>query len=210
MEKEINLISNLAENWRKNEINTNIRFYGDQNQRLFPTGYTWEQVKLINGTVIYLDENYRNSEQILGFSNQLLELQNNYINKHDARHNKIKSFKSVFSADKPRILIVDNINSGLKTLSEINEIVQITTNDNSLRSFLRQRPTVISMAEDNSEKYKFINYERLSLLEISDAKGMEFFSNICFCGDIPLVFSVFCVVFDRAGTEEDDQAPFAL
>jgi hypothetical protein len=50
-----------------------------------------------------------------------------------------------------------------------------------LRSFLRQRPTVISMAEDNSEKYKFINYERLSLLEISDAKGMEFFSNICFC-----------------------------
>ena len=181
MEKEINLISNLAEYWRKNEINTNIRFYGDQNQRLFPTGYTWEQVKLINGTVIYLDENYRNSEQILGFSNQLLELQNNYINKHDARHNKIKSFKSVFSADKPRILIVDNINSGLKTLSEINEIVQITTNDNSLRSFLRQRPTVISMAEDNSEKYKFINYERLSLLEISDAKGMEFFSNICFC-----------------------------
>jgi len=181
MEKEINLISNLAEYWRKNEINTNIRFYGDQNQRLYPTGYTWEQVKLINGTVIYLDENYRNSEQILGFSNQLLELQNNYINKHDARHNKIKSFKSVFSADKPRILIVDNIDSGLKILSEINEIVQITTNDNSLRSFLRQRPTVISMAEDNSKKYKFINYERLSLLEISDAKGMEFFSNICFC-----------------------------
>lgn len=181
MEKEINLISNLAEHWRKNEINTNIRFYGDQNQRLYPTGYTWEQVKLSNGSVIYLDENYRNSEQILGFSNQLLELQNNYINKYDARHNKIKSFKSVFSADKPRILIVDNINSGLKILSEVNEIVQITTNDNSLRSFLRQRPTVISMAEDNSEEYKFVNYERLSLLEISDAKGMEFFSNICFC-----------------------------
>lgn len=181
MEKEINLISSLAEHWRKNEIKTNIRFYGDQNQRLYPTGYTWEQVKLVNGAVIYLDENYRNSEQILGFSNQLLELQNNYINKHDARHNKIKSFKSVFSADKPKILIVDNINSGLKILSEVNSIVQITKNDNSLRSFLRQRPTVISMPETNAENYKFVNYERLNLLEVSEAKGMEFFSNICFC-----------------------------
>ncbi|MEY4573534.1 MAG: hypothetical protein RLZ10_2824, partial [Bacteroidota bacterium] len=182
LEREVAFISKFANQNRKIGIKTNVRYFGDLCQRIYPTGFMWEQIPKHNGGTKSLSLNYRNSNNVLEFSNQFLELQNKYGSEKDVRK-FIKELKYVGISDgeKLRIHVVENAEDSLNILKFVNDQIPYRQYGNSLRKTLMQLPVVLVSSNSKINDINFSNYHNLLILEIYKAKGMEFYSNICFC-----------------------------
>lgn len=182
LEREVVFISQFANQCRKNDIKTNVRYFGDLCQRLYPTGFMWGQIPKHNGDVENLKINYRNSNNVLEFSNQFLKLQNRYVSEKNARKFATEiDYIGISDGEKLRIHVVNDKEEALIFLKSANDQIQNPQYSSSLRKTLTQLPTVLFSSDCKIKNLNSSKYPNLLILEIAKAKGMEFYSNICFC-----------------------------
>lgn len=181
LKEELILVCDHAQKLRTNGINVNVRFFGDLCQRLYPTGYMWEQVRNLGGNIKYLDVNYRNSSEILKITNQLLHLQSKYISSTDTKNFSNIQYKGTFEGPPPRALVVEDFQEAIKFLDYANNKILPSKVENSILKAIAQYLPVLSTSEKPLQGFLYAKFHNLLMLDITRAKGMEFFGNIIFC-----------------------------
>jgi mRNA-degrading endonuclease RelE of RelBE toxin-antitoxin system len=166
---EITTLLQLGKSWRELGHATTSLILGDLNQRIQPTGFHWDKLKL--GKEICLKYNYRNSQKILEFANQFLEIAKTYGGRKLPTPGESESGVEV--GESVRLL---ECTCDAEAWDFLRQLMRQTTQPENQRYLLRNLANAVKVISPHSG----VESENLIMLNAEAAKGREFDACIAF------------------------------
>ncbi len=171
---ELQAIIAVCKSWIEQGHQTYLWLLGDLNQRINPTDFTWNQLKIRNS--VELRRNYRNSRQILEFANQFCEIGQKISSSVGAKKlPEPAKPEDAFEVGEPvRLVLFDTKQQALEFLRKLAGETNKEENRRHLLHDLANAVKVFSTKPLNSS-------DNLLILNPEQAKGREFEACVAFC-----------------------------
>lgn len=166
---ELTTLFHVSKFWRELGHKTTNLILGDLNQRIQPTGFHWDKLKL--GREICLTYNYRNSQQILEFANQFLEIAKTYGGKRLPAPGAAELGVEV--GEPVRLLEVPDRTAANEFLKKL---FRQTSEPEKKRYLLRDLANAVKVISPQVRT----GSENLIVLDVESVKGKEFDACIAF------------------------------
>ncbi|MEM7555491.1 MAG: hypothetical protein AAF378_15605 [Cyanobacteria bacterium P01_A01_bin.84] len=176
---ELQALIAVCKSWIEQGHQTYLWLLGDLNQRISPTNFTWNQLKVRN--IIELKRNYRNSQQILVFANQFCELAQ--------KINSSVGAKKLPPPAQPEDAFEVGESVGLlkcadkaEALKLLKELADRSKQEKNQRHLLYDLANAIKVISHHPiDTHEINNCESLVILNAEQAKGREFETCVAFC-----------------------------
>ncbi|MDJ0615549.1 MAG: hypothetical protein QNJ63_02180 [Calothrix sp. MO_192.B10] len=171
---ELQAIIAVCKSWIGQGHQTYLWLLGDLNQRINPTDFTWNQLKIRNK--IELKRNYRNSRQILEFANQFCEIGQKISSTVGAKKlpDPAKPEDAFETGEPVRLL---ECASKAEALQFLQALAGETKKEENRRHLLHDLANAVKVFSTKPLK----SSENLLILNPEQAKGREFEGCVAFC-----------------------------
>lgn len=170
---ELQALITLRQEWQKQQ-DTYLWLLGDLNQRIQPTDFHWDQLKLGKETSLWC--NYRNSQRILEFSNQFLEFATRASSKYGGRQlPKPANPENAFEVGE-RVRLLE-CSSYAEALEFLEQLAPESGREENKRYLLYELANAVKVLSTNLPE----SYKNLGIWNAERAKGQEFEACVAFC-----------------------------
>ncbi|MEM7579419.1 MAG: hypothetical protein ACFB02_16240 [Mastigocoleus sp.] len=176
---ELQALIAVCKSWIEQGHQTYLWLLGDLNQRINPTNFTWNQLKIRN--VFELKRNYRNSQQILAFANQFCELAQKINSSVGAKKLPPPALpEDAFEVGYPVRLL--KCASRIEALNFLKELADKSKQEKNQRHLLYDLANAVKVISNHSIDTHYIgDIDSLLILNAEQAKGREFETCVAFC-----------------------------
>lgn len=171
---ELQAIITVCKSWVEQGHQTYLWLLGDLNQRISPTDFTWNQLKIKN--TIELRRNYRNSRRILQFANQFCQISQQISSRVGAKKlpEPAKPEDALEIGEAVRLL---ECGSKAEALEFLRELAGETNKEENRRHLLHDLANAVKVFSTKPLK----SSDNLLILNPEQAKGREFEGCVAFC-----------------------------
>jgi mRNA-degrading endonuclease RelE of RelBE toxin-antitoxin system len=171
---ELQAIIAVCKSWIEQGHPTYLWLLGDLNQRISPTDFTWNQLKIRN--TVELRRNYRNSRQILEFANQFCRIGQKISSQVGAKKLPEPAQPEDAFATGERVRLLE-CSSKTEALEFLQELAGETKNEENRRHLLHDLANAVKVFSTQSLN----SSDSLLILNPEQAKGREFEACVAFC-----------------------------